>query len=88
MVALRPFVLYCYPSVLFGSLTYALAVVWLIVISETIGEIFRHPPYGYNQQTVGLFYISPFIGGILGSLTCGLLSDRIVRYLVSKIRGL
>ena len=39
MVALRPFVLYCYPSVLFGSLTYALAVVWLIVISETIGEI-------------------------------------------------
>lgn len=87
MVALRPFVLYCYPSVLFGSLTYALAVVWLIVISETIGEIFRHPPYGYNQQTVGLFYISPFIGGILGSLTCGLLSDRIVRYLVSKNKG-
>ncbi|CAK9438609.1 uncharacterized protein LODBEIA_P28330 [Lodderomyces beijingensis] len=88
MVALRPFVLYSYPHVLFGSFTYALAVVWLIVISETISEIFRHPPYGYNQQTVGLFYISPFVGGILGSLSCGLISDRLSRFLVSKNRGI
>ncbi|KAI5955778.1 hypothetical protein KGF54_001280 [Candida jiufengensis] len=87
MVALRPFVLYTYPHVLFGSLTYALAVVWLIVISETISEIFRHPPYNYDQQTVGLFYISPFVGGILGSLSCGLISDRLSRFLVSKNRG-
>ncbi|KAI3403866.1 hypothetical protein KGF56_003296 [Candida oxycetoniae] len=87
MVALRPFVLYSYPHVLFGSITYALAVVWLIVISETISEIFRHPPYGYDQQTVGLFYISPFVGGILGSLSCGLISDRISRILVSVNKG-
>lgn len=87
MVALRPFVLYSYPHVLFGSLTYACAVVWLIVISETISEIFRNPPYGYNQQTVGLFYISPFVGGILGSLSCGLISDRLSRYMVSKNKG-
>lgn len=87
MVALRPFVLYTYPHVLFGSFIYSLAVVWLIVISETIAEIFRNPPYGYSQQTVGLFYISPFIGGIIGSLSCGLISDRLSRYFVAKNRG-
>lgn len=87
MVALRPFILYSYPSILFGALIYSLAVVWLIVISETISEIFRHPPYGYDQQTVGLFYISPFIGGILGSLSCGLISDRVCRYFISKNKG-
>ncbi|KAL6453704.1 hypothetical protein SBY92_005276 [Candida maltosa Xu316] len=87
MVALRPFVLYSYPAVLFGAFTYSCAVVWLIVISETISEIFRNPPYGYNQQTVGLFYISPFIGGIIGSLSCGLISDRVCRFLVKKNKG-
>ncbi|KAI5967440.1 hypothetical protein KGF57_000383 [Candida theae] len=88
MVALRPFVLYTYPHVLFGSLIYSLAVVWLIVISETISEIFSNPPYGYSKQTVGLFYISPFVGGIIGSLSCGLISDRLSRYFVSKNRGI
>ncbi|EGV65753.1 hypothetical protein PSN45_003459 [Yamadazyma tenuis] len=87
MVALRPFVLYTYPSVLFGSLVYSFAVVWLIVISEVISEIFRSEPYGYSQQTVGLFYISPFIGGILGSMTTGLVSDRLSRYLISRNKG-
>lgn len=88
MVALRPFFLYSYPSVLFGSFIYSLAVVWLIVISETIAEIFHGEAYGYSQQTIGLFYISPFIGGILGSLSTGIISDRLSRYLVSKNHGI
>ncbi|EGW34908.1 uncharacterized protein SPAPADRAFT_130850 [Spathaspora passalidarum NRRL Y-27907] len=87
MVALRPFFLYSYPAILYGSFIYSLAVVWLIVISETISDIFRHPPYNYSQMTVGLFYVSPFIGGILGALSCGLISDRLSRYLVSKNHG-
>lgn len=87
MVALRPFFLYLYPSVLFGSLIYSLAVVWLIVISETITGIFQSEGYEYNQQTIGLFYISPFIGGILGSLSAGLISDRLSRYLITKNNG-
>lgn len=88
MVALRPFFLYMYPSVLFGSITYALAVVWLIVISEVISTIFKGGEYSYDQGTIGLFYIAPFVGGILGSLTVGLGSDKISRYLVSKNKGM
>ncbi|CUM48843.1 uncharacterized protein AC631_00379 [Debaryomyces fabryi] len=87
MVALRPFFLYLYPSILFGSLIYSLAVVWLIVISETITGIFQSEGYEYNQQTIGLFYISPFVGGILGSLSAGLISDRLSRYLIARNDG-
>ncbi|KAK6464837.1 member of major facilitator superfamily multidrug-resistance protein [Scheffersomyces coipomensis] len=87
MVCLRPFFLYTYPSVLFGSFVYCFAVVWLIVISETISDIFMGSGYDYDQQTVGLFYVSPFVGGILGSLSAGLISDRLSRYLVSKNHG-
>ncbi|CAK7905786.1 protein Hol1p [[Candida] anglica] len=87
MIALRPFFLYLYPSVIFGSIVYSLSVVWLIVISETISEIFRGDGYGYSQSTVGLFYVSPFVGGVCGSMFTGLVSDRISRYMISKNHG-
>ncbi|KAF3993252.1 hypothetical protein FT663_00526 [Candidozyma haemuli var. vulneris] len=87
-VALRPFFLYLYPSVLYGSLVYSMAVVWLIVISETVSEIFKGEEYGYSSQTVGLFYLGPFIGGVLGSLTTGFIGDRLVRYFASKNHGI
>lgn len=88
MVALRPFYLYAYPSVLFGAFVYSLAVVWLIVISETISDIFEGDGYNYDQQSVGLFYIGPFVGGILGSLSAGIIGDRLTRLLVSKNNGI
>lgn len=88
MVALRPFYLYLYPPVLYGSLIYSMAVVWLIVISETVSDIFKGEGYGYSQQTVGLFYLGPFIGGVLGSLSCGLIGDRLTRVIVKRNHGI
>lgn len=87
MVALRPFYLYLYPPVLYGALVYSMAVVWLIVISETVLDIFKGAAYGYSQQTVGLFYLGPFIGGVLGSLSCGIVGDRLTRYMVRRNHG-
>lgn len=86
MVALRPFFLYTYPHVLFGSFIYCFAVVWLIVISETISDIFVGD-YGYSKVMTACFYISPFVGGCLGLLSCGLISDRLCRYLVLRNHG-
>ena len=60
MVALRPFILYSYPSILFGALIYSLAVVWLIVISETISEILDTHHMGMiNRRLVS--FISPLL---------------------------
>ncbi|GEQ68809.1 hypothetical protein JCM33374_g2478 [Metschnikowia sp. JCM 33374] len=87
MVALRPVYLYTYPSVLYGSLVYSLAVVWLIVISEVLSETFRAKPYGFSAQTIGLFYVSPFVGGILGSLFAGIIGDYITRIVVRRNHG-
>lgn len=87
MIALRPFFLYTYPSILFGSVIYSFSVIWLIIIAEIISEVFMAHGYGFDQQSIGLFYVSPFVGGILGSLSAGLISDRITRYLVSRNNG-
>ena len=86
-VALRPFFLYVYPAVLFGAIIYSFAVVWLIVLSEVVSNIFTGEGYGYSEQTVGLFYISPFLGGMLGSILTGIISDRVIRVLIKKNDG-
>ncbi len=88
MVACRPFVLYLYPAVLFGTLIYSLSVVWLIVLSEVISNVFTNSPYNYSPTIVSLFYISPFIGGFIGSLVAGKLSDYLVRVMSTRNNGI
>ncbi|KAJ8098782.1 major facilitator superfamily domain-containing protein [Lipomyces tetrasporus] len=85
--ALRPLVLFAYPAILFSTLMYALSVVWLIVMSESVSEVFRHRPYNMSSTTVGLLYISPFVGGILGTAVAGRISDVIVRAMTKRNKG-
>ncbi|KAK9490058.1 major facilitator superfamily domain-containing protein [Lipomyces doorenjongii] len=85
--ALRPLVLFAYPGILFSTLMYALSVVWLIVMSESVSEVFRQRPYNMSSTTVGLLYISPFVGGILGTAVAGKISDMIVRVMTKRNNG-
>lgn len=87
-VMVRPFILYAYPAVLWSSLVYALAVGWLIVLSESVAEVYRnHETYNFTALQVGLVYISPFVGGVIGTAVAGKISDLIVRYMARKNDG-
>ncbi|EXJ90348.1 hypothetical protein A1O1_03447 [Capronia coronata CBS 617.96] len=86
-VALRPFILFAYPSVLWSTLVYSLSVGWLIVLSEAVSSIYRsRDTYNFSALGAGLVYISPFVGGILGTAIAGKVSDIIVRYM-SRLNG-
>ena len=89
-VAIRPFILFAYPAILWSTLVYSLSVGWLIVLSETMSVIFRTPAYAYNFSALGtgLVYISPFLGGILGTAVAGRVSDIIVRFLARRNGGI
>ncbi|KAJ5622712.1 MFS transporter [Penicillium herquei] len=88
-IAARPFVLYAYPSVLWSAVVYALSVGWLIVISESISKIFESKEtYGFTALQAGLIYISPFIGGLLGTAVAGKVSDIVVRFLTRRNGGI
>lgn len=88
LVALRPFILYAYPSVLWSALTYSLSIGWLIVLSESISNIYKNrETYNFTSLQAGLVYISPFIGGILGTAVAGKVSDIIVRFMARKNGG-
>ena len=86
-VMLRPFILFAYPAVLWSSLVYALAIGWLIVLSESVAHIYRDGSYRFTALQVGLVYISPFVGGVLGTAVAGKVSDLVVRYMARKNDG-
>lgn len=88
-VMVRPFVLFTYPAVLWSSVTYACSVGWLIVISETMAVIYRDPSsYNFDALQTGLVYISPFVGGILGTGVAGHVSDIVARAMARRNGGI
>ena len=88
-VAARPFILFCYPSILWSTLIYSLSIGWLIVLSESVAHIYQdRETYNFNSLQTGLVYISPFVGGILGTAVAGKVSDKVVRYLSRKNGGI
>ena len=88
-VALRPLLLYAYPAVLWSSLVYSCSVGWLIVISESMALIYRDKDsYNFSALATGLVYLSPFIGGVLGTAVAGKLSDVVVMFMARRNGGL
>ncbi|KAL8772927.1 MAG: hypothetical protein Q9209_001947 [Squamulea sp. 1 TL-2023] len=86
-VALRPFMLFAYPAILWSALVYSLSIGWLIVLSESVSEIYRTKHYNFSSLGVGLVYISPFVGGILGAAVAGKVSDIVVRAMSRRNDG-
>ncbi|KAE8139548.1 major facilitator superfamily domain-containing protein [Aspergillus pseudotamarii] len=87
-VAARPFILFAYPAVLWSAVVYALSVGWLIVLSESVAKVYEtRDSYNFTALQVGLVYISPFIGGLLGTAVAGKVSDVIVRYMTRRNGG-
>jgi hypothetical protein len=87
-VALRPFILYAYPAVLWSAAIYACSIGWLIVISESVAIIYRQGSYKFGALSTGLVYLSPFIGGILGTAVAGRVSDLVVKAMARRNGGL
>lgn len=86
--AVRPFVLFAYPAVLWSAAIYACSIGWLIVISESVAVIYREGSYHFGAMSTGLVYISPFVGGVLGTAVAGKVSDVIVKAMARRNGGL
>ncbi len=88
-VAFRPFILFAYPSILWSTLVYSLSIGWLIVLSESVTVIFQNKDtYNFTALQTGLVYISPFVGGVLGTAVAGKVSDVIVRSMSRRNGGI
>ncbi|KAF2426514.1 hypothetical protein EJ08DRAFT_663264 [Tothia fuscella] len=89
LVAFRPFVLCLYPAILWSSVVYSLSIGWLIIMSESMSTIYKNPDrYNFTSLQTGLVYLSPFIGGILGTAVAGKVSDSMVRFMARRNDGI
>ncbi|KAH8426559.1 putative MFS transporter [Aspergillus melleus] len=87
-VAVRPFILFAYPAVLWSAVVYALSVGWLIVVSESVAHMYQgRANYNFTALQTGLVYISPFVGGLLGTIVAGRVSDVIVKFMTRRNGG-
>jgi MFS family permease len=88
-VMIRPFILFCYPAVLWSSVVYSLSIGWLIVLSESVSDVYKsRQTYNFTALQAGLVYLSPFIGGVLGTAVAGKVSDIIVRFMARRNDGI
>ncbi|MCJ1309505.1 hypothetical protein MMC25_003165 [Agyrium rufum] len=87
-VAVRPFILFAYPAILWSALVYSLSIGWLVVLSESVSEVYRNrDSYNFSALGTGLVYVSPFIGGVMGTALAGKVSDVIVRWMSRRNGG-
>lgn len=88
-IAIRPFILFAYPSVLWSTAVYSLSVGWLIVLSESVSVIYESSDhYGFTALQTGLIYISPFVGGLLGTAVAGKVSDMVAKFMTRRNGGI
>lgn len=88
-VMVRPFILFSYPAILWSAVVYACSIGWLIVISESMAMIYQESDsYNFDALQTGLVYLSPFIGGLLGTAVAGKVSDIIVKAMAARNGGL
>ncbi|KAH2563261.1 hypothetical protein KXV70_008068 [Aspergillus fumigatus] len=52
-----------------------------------VAQIFTAPPYSLDAVDIGYMSAGPVIGGTLGSIVCGLVSDPVARALARRNRG-
>lgn len=84
---LRPFVLVTYPIVLWACLVYGMSLGWNVVLGATVAQLFV-PQYGFDAQDLGLIFLSPFIGSLIGTWLCGSMSDSIANYFTRRNGGI
>ena len=86
-ILVRPIVLIAYPGIAFSTVLYSVSVVWLIVLSEVVSQIFSFPPFNFSPLGVGLLFCAPFIGGLISGSCAGKVSDIVTKAMARRNGG-
>lgn len=88
IMAVRPvYIFFGFPAIAFSGMFYGWALVWYNVYNATASSILSSPPYNFDSLQVGLTYIAPSIGALLGGLYSGPLTDWFMIRLAKRNNG-
>ncbi|CAK7210079.1 hypothetical protein SBRCBS47491_000649 [Sporothrix bragantina] len=80
------FVLYN-PAVIWAIALMAFPTLWIVAINLLISQIFSSPPFLLTTTQLGYMSAGVVVGGSLGSLAAGAVSDPIIKYLSRRNGG-
>lgn len=87
-IFLRPFLLLAFPPVVWSCFVYGLALSWNVILGATVAQLFAPPPYGFDSDDQGLFFLSPFIGSLVGVYLSGPGGDWIANFFTKRNEGI
>lgn len=62
----QPLILLSFPVILYAGFSYGSNLIWFNVLNGTASLILSGKPYGFSSSMVGLSYLSPLLGAVLG----------------------
>lgn len=75
------------PVVVWAILLFAFPALWLVGFNLLIAQIFASPPYLLGTAELGYMSAGAVVGGVLGSLICGSVSDPLIKFLARRNGG-
>ncbi|OAL25854.1 hypothetical protein AYO20_10316 [Fonsecaea nubica] len=84
---LAPFAVVLNLAVSWILIVNSMFVVLYVVIAFCLAQLFAPPPYLLSPASIGYLSLGPFVGGILGSIIMGVLSDPFIKWCARRNRG-
>ncbi|OBT71597.1 hypothetical protein VF21_09531 [Pseudogymnoascus sp. 05NY08] len=84
----KPFLILVNPAVIWSTLLLSISTAWIVVISFVSAQIFSYPPYNLDPTNLGYLNGGNVVGGVLGCVAAGALSDPLATWLSKKNKGI
>jgi hypothetical protein len=88
ILLIKPFLVLKNPAVMWSTLLLSISTAWFIVISFVSAQIFSFPPYNLDATHIGYMNAGNVVGGLIGCIVAGGLSDPVVKWLSKKNKGI
>jgi len=85
---MAPFAVFANLAVCWVILVNSMAVVLYVVVAFVLAQLFAAPPYLLTPTAIGYLSFGPFIGGVLGTIILGTLSDPLIRWCSRRNNGI
>ncbi|KAL8805521.1 MAG: hypothetical protein Q9182_001890 [Xanthomendoza sp. 2 TL-2023] len=87
-MVVRPLIFLTFPVILYAGFSYGSNLVWFNVLNGTTSLILSEKPYAFSSSMVGLSYVSPLLGAMLGMFYTGRFGDWFVLRIARKRSGI
>ncbi|KAI9660328.1 MAG: hypothetical protein M1821_009678 [Bathelium mastoideum] len=86
VMAWEPLILLTFPVVAWCGFIYGIGLIWFNVLNDSTSLILTET-YNFTPAQVGLTYISPILGVLVGHIYCGPVGDRFALWLARRRNG-